>query len=180
MPLYESVFIARQDIPAQEVEALAERFASVLAEQGGEVARREYWGLKNMAYRIKKNRKGHYTMLHIDAPAAALQEMERTMRISEDVLRYISMRVDELPEGPSIMMQTRAAREDRRRDERRARAARRREEESRAAAAAAAAAAPAAADAPPGTDPQPAVDAPEKPEPEAQPEPQARQDTAQT
>ena len=180
MPLYESVFIARQDIPAQEVEALAERFASVLAEQGGEVARREYWGLKNMAYRIKKNRKGHYTMLHIDAPAAALQEMERTMRISEDVLRYISMRVDELPEGPSIMMQTRAAREDRRRDERRARAARRREEESRAAAAAAAAAAPAAADAPPGTDPQPAVDAPEKPEPEAQPEPQAKQDTAQT
>ena len=180
MPLYESVFIARQDIPAQEVEALAERFASVLAEQGGEVARREYWGLKNMAYRIKKNRKGHYTMLHIDAPAAALQEMERTMRISEDVLRYISMRVDELPEGPSIMMQTRAAREDRRRDERRARAARRREEESRAAAAAAAAAAAPADDAPAATGPQPAVDAPEKPAPEAQPERQDKQDTAQT
>lgn len=183
MPLYESVFIARQDIPAQDVEALAERFASVLAEQGGEVARREYWGLKNMAYRIKKNRKGHYTMLHIDAPPAALQEMERTMRISEDVLRYISMRVDEFPEGPSIMMQTRAAREDRRRDERRARAARRREEESRAAAAAAAAAA-SAADTPPGAEPQPAVEAPEKQEPAKQPEgPEQQateQDTAQT
>ena len=188
MPLYESVFIARQDIPAQEVEALAERFSSVLAEQGGEVARREYWGLKNMAYRIKKNRKGHYTMLHIDAPPAAVQEMERTMRISEDVLRYMSMRVDELPEGPSIMMQTRAAREDRRRDERRARAARRREEESRAAAAtdapaasdaeAAPPAAPAAsAEALPGTGPQPAVEAPAAPEPQ---ETQEKQDTEQT
>ncbi len=125
MPLYESVFIARQDIPAQEVEALAARFAAVIADQGGEVARREYWGLKNMAYRIKKNRKGHYTMFHIDAPAAALQEMERTMRISEDILRYMSVRVDALPTEPSIMMQTRAAREDRRRDERRARSRRR-------------------------------------------------------
>lgn len=129
MPLYESVFIARQDIPAQEVEALADRFAAVVAEQGGGVSRREYWGLKTMAYRIKKNRKGHYTMFHIDAPAAAVQEMERTMRISEDVLRYMSVRLDELPGEPSIMMQSRSAREDRRRDERRARAARRREEE---------------------------------------------------
>ena len=129
MPLYESVFIARQDIPAQEVEALAERFAGVVAEQGGEIARREYWGLKNMAYKIKKNRKGHYTMFHIDAPAGAVREMERTMRISEDVLRCLTVKVDSFPEGPTIMMQTRAAREDRRRDERRARAARRRSEE---------------------------------------------------
>ena len=133
MPLYESVFIARQDIPAPEVEALAQRFTEVVAEQGGEVARREYWGLKNMAYRIKKNRKGHYTMLHIDGPAEAVREMERNMRISEDVLRYLSIRVDAFPEGPTIMMQTRAAREDRRRDERRARAAARRREEERAA-----------------------------------------------
>ncbi len=129
MPLYESVFIARQDIPAQEVEALADRFAAVVAEQGGAVARREYWGLKNMAYRIKKNRKGHYTMLHIDAPPGAVLEMERTMRINEDVLRYMSIRLDELPTEPSIMMQTRAAREDRRRDERRR--ARRRDDDRR-------------------------------------------------
>lgn len=147
MPLYESVFIARQDIPAQEVEALAERFAAVVSEQGGEVARREYWGLKNMAYRIKKNRKGHYTMFHLDAPPAAVREMERTMRISEDVLRYLSVRIDALPEGTSIMMQTRAAREDRRRDERRARAAaRRRSEEAAEARAAEAKAAEAKAD----------------------------------
>ncbi len=129
MPLYESVFIARRDIPTPEVEALADRFAGVVDEQGGSVARREYWGLKNMAYRIKKNRKGHYMMMHVDAPAGAVQEMERAMRISEDVLRYMSIRLDTFPEGPTIMMQSRSAREDRRRDERRARAAKRRDDE---------------------------------------------------
>ena len=123
MPLYESVFIARQDIPAQEVEALSERFQGIIAEQGGEVARREYWGLKNLAYRIKKNRKGHYTMFQMDAPAAAIQEMERNMRISEDVLRYMTVRIEAFDDEPSAMMQTRSAREERRREERRARAA---------------------------------------------------------
>lgn len=171
MPLYESVFIARQDIPAQEVEALAERFAAVIADQGGAVARREYWGLKNMAYRIGKNRKGHYTMFHIDAPPAAVLEMERTMRIDENVLRYMSLRLDELPAEPSIMMQTRAARDDRRRDERRR--ARRREEERREAARSAAerkppAAENAAAEAPAQTEPPaPAAAPPPEPEPPA-------------
>lgn len=168
MPLYESVFIARQDIPAQEVEALAERFAGVIAEQGGAVARREYWGLKNMAYRIGKNRKGHYTMFHIDAPAAAVLEMERTMRIDENVLRYMSLRLDELPTEPSIMMQTRAARDDRRRDERRR--ARRRDEERREAARAAAERKPPAAEAPAGKEPPPAAEAqPAAPAPEPAP-----------
>lgn len=123
MPLYESVFIARQDIPAQEVEALTERFQGIVSELGGEIARREYWGLKSLAYRIKKNRKGHYTMLQMDAPAAAIQEMERNMRISEDVLRYMTVRIDAIDEEPSAMMQTRSAREERRREERRSRAA---------------------------------------------------------
>ena len=82
MPLYESVFIARQDIPAQEVETLTERFEGIVAEQGGSVSRREYWGLKNLAYRIKKNRKGHYTMMHLDAPSDAVQEMERNGEIT--------------------------------------------------------------------------------------------------
>ncbi len=122
MPLYESVYIARQDIPAQEVEALTARFEGIVNEQGGTVARREYWGLKNLAYRIKKNRKGHYTMLHLDAPSDAVREMERNMRISDDVLRYLTIRVDELSEEPSIMMQTRSGRDDRgRRDDRRPR-----------------------------------------------------------
>lgn len=122
MPLYESVFITRQDVPAQEVEALAERFGEILAEQGGKVAKREYWGLKNLAYRIKKNRKGHYTMFQIDAPPAAVLEMERNMRISEDVLRYLTVRIEAIDEEASVMMQSRAAREDRaRRDDRRGR-----------------------------------------------------------
>lgn len=122
MPLYESVFIARQDIPAQEVEALAERFEGIIAEHGGEVGKREYWGLKSLAYRIKKNRKGHYTMLQMDAPPDAVREMERGMRLSEDVLRYMTVRIGALDEGPSVMMQVRHAREDRaRRDDRRPR-----------------------------------------------------------
>jgi small subunit ribosomal protein S6 len=113
MPLYESVFIARQDIPAQEVEALAERFEGIVAEGGGSAAPREYWGLKNLAYRIKKNRKGHYTMLKLEAPAEAVHEMERNMRISEDVLRYLTIRVDALVEEPSAMLQARSSRDDR-------------------------------------------------------------------
>jgi len=122
MPLYESVFIARQDIPAQEVETLTERLEGIVAEQGGTVARREYWGLKNLAYRIKKNRKGHFTLLHLDSPAAAVQELERNMRISEDVLRYMTVRLDALPEGPTVMMQSRSSRDDRgRREDRRPR-----------------------------------------------------------
>ncbi len=115
MPLYESVFITRQDVPSGEVESLAETFAGIVGDNGGAVEKREYWGLRNLAYRIKKNRKGHYTMFHIDAPAAAVQEMERNMRISEDILRYLTIRVDAFEEGPSIILQTRSARDDRQR-----------------------------------------------------------------
>ena len=82
MPLYESVFIARQDISASQVEGLADQFSKILEEGGGSVAKREYWGLRSLAFKIKKNRKGHYTLFNIDAPTAAVQEMERNMRLN--------------------------------------------------------------------------------------------------
>jgi small subunit ribosomal protein S6 len=112
MSFYETVFIARQDATAAQVEALTETFAGIIAEQGGSVTKKEYWGLRSLTYRIKKNRKGHYMLLNIDAPAAAVKEMERNMRINEDVLRLLTVRVDALEEGPSAMLQSRA-RDDR-------------------------------------------------------------------
>ncbi len=115
MPFYESVFIARQDISSQQVEGLTETFGKIITDYDGEIAKSEYWGLRNLAYRIKKNRKGHYVLFNIDAPPTAIQELERNMRISEDVLRYLTIRVDELEEGPSIQMQSRHAREERQR-----------------------------------------------------------------
>jgi small subunit ribosomal protein S6 len=111
MPFYETVFIARQDISAQQVEALADQFAEIVSQNGGEIKKREYWGLRNLAYRIKKNRKGHYVLFNIDAPPAAVAEMERNMRINEDILRYQSVRVDELDEGPSPIMAAKGRRE---------------------------------------------------------------------
>src|SRR5271167_1384906 len=101
MPLYENVFIARQDISGAQVDALADSFTQLIAEQGGEVKKREYWGLRNLAFRMKKNRKGHYVLFNLDAPAPAIAELERTMRINEDVLRYLTLRVEALEEGPS-------------------------------------------------------------------------------
>ena len=118
MPLYESVFIVRQDVSAQHVEGLAERYSEMIKENGGEVAKTEYWGLKNLAYRVKKNRKGHYMMFNIDGPSAAIDEFERNMRLSEDVLRYMTIRVDELEEGPSAMMRNKGSRDEGRRDDR--------------------------------------------------------------
>ncbi len=103
MPKYESVFIARQDISAAQVDGLTETFEKVITDAGGTVAKRENWGLRTMAYKIKKNRKGHYVLLNLDGPAPALHEMERQMRINEDVLRYMSLRVDEFEEGPSAI-----------------------------------------------------------------------------
>lgn len=139
MPFYESVFIARSDISAAQVDALVESLSGVVAESGGAVRRNEYWGLKNLAYRIKKNRKGHYALLNIDAPPGAIQELERNMRINEDVLRYLTVRVEALNDEPSPMMRGRAAREERIREERaREQRAREREEERKAAADAAA------------------------------------------
>jgi small subunit ribosomal protein S6 len=90
MSFYENVFIARQDVTSTQVEALTELFAGIITANGGNVTKREYWGLKNLTYKIKKNRKGHYMLLNIDAPAAAVIEMERQMRIHEDVLRCCS------------------------------------------------------------------------------------------
>ncbi len=112
MAYYESVFIARQDISATQVEGLTETFNKVISDNGGSVVNTESWGLRTLAYRIKKNRKGHYVMYHIDAPAAAIHEMERQMRINEDILRYMTIRVDAFDEGPSVMMQSRS-RDDR-------------------------------------------------------------------
>jgi small subunit ribosomal protein S6 len=106
MPFYENVFIARQDVTAAQVEALTEQFAGIVTAQGGNVTKREYWGLKSLSYRVRKNRKGHYTLLNIDAPAAAVIEMERQMRLHEDVLRQLTVRVDALEEGPSAMLQS--------------------------------------------------------------------------
>ena len=113
MPFYESVFIARQDISPAQAEALADTFTGILKERGGDVTKREYWGLRSISYRIKKNRKGHYILLNVDAPPAAVQEMERNMRLNEDVLRFMTVRVDELEAGPSMMMQRREERGDR-------------------------------------------------------------------
>lgn len=104
MALYESVFIARQDIAASQVDALIERFEGVINANGGKVTKKENWGLRALAYRMHKNRKGHYVLLNIDAPAQALIEMERQMRLDEDVIRYLSVRVEELEEGPSAML----------------------------------------------------------------------------
>jgi small subunit ribosomal protein S6 len=115
MPLYENVFIARQDISGAQVDALADTFTQLVADNGGEVKKREYWGLRNLAYRMRKNRKGHYVLLNLSAPPAALDELERTMRINEDVIRYMTIRVDELEEGPSVVMQSRGSRDDRQR-----------------------------------------------------------------
>lgn len=107
MAFYENVFIARQDLSGTQAEALADHFTEILTANGGTVTKREYWGLRTLAFRIKKNRKGHYILLNLDAPPAAVQEMERNMRLHEDVLRHLTVRVDALEEGPSIMMQAR-------------------------------------------------------------------------
>ena len=113
MAFYECVFIARQDISSAQVEGLTEEYSKIIEDNGGKVTKNEYWGLRTMAYRIKKNRKGHYVLLNIDAPSPAVLEMERNMRISDDVLRYLSLRVNELEDGPSIIMQQRNGRDDR-------------------------------------------------------------------
>ncbi|MDE0306520.1 MAG: 30S ribosomal protein S6 [Albidovulum sp.] len=115
MPLYEHVFIARQDISNSQAESLIGHFGNILAENEGAVVASEYWGLKKMAYKINKNRKGHYLFLRTDAPPAAIGEMERLMRLHEDVMRVLTIRVAEHDEGPSIMMQKREERGDRRR-----------------------------------------------------------------
>jgi small subunit ribosomal protein S6 len=113
MALYEHVFLARQDVSQQQVDALVEQYSGLISEMGGSVAKTEYWGMKSLSFRIKKNRKAHYTLMNIDAPSDAVSEMERQMGINEDVLRFMTIRIDEFEEGPSAMMR-KSDRDDRR------------------------------------------------------------------
>lgn len=117
MPLYEHIFMARQDVTPQQVDAMVEQYKGVIETNGGKVEKTENWGLKSLAYRIKKNRKAHFTLFNLEAPAAAVAEMERQMRINEDILRFMTVRVEELETEPSVMMQKRDRddRKDRRR-----------------------------------------------------------------
>ena len=114
MPLYEHVFLARQDASTQQVEELTAQMTGVVEQAGGKVTKTENWGVRSLTYRMNKNRKAHFVLLNIDAPSAAIDEIERQERISEDVIRYLSVRVEELEEGPSAMMR----KADRDRDDR--------------------------------------------------------------
>jgi len=115
MALYEHIYLARQDVTAQQVEAMTEQMKTVIEANGGKIGKVEYWGVKSLAFRIKKNRKAHFTLINIDAPPAAITEMERLMGINEDVLRLLTLRVEAHEEGPSAMMRKR---DDSDRDER--------------------------------------------------------------
>ncbi|MTW17322.1 30S ribosomal protein S6 [Rhodoplanes serenus] len=117
MPLYEHVYLARQDLSAQQVDELTTQYKGVIEQLGGSVSKVEYWGVKSLTYRINKNRKAHFTLLNIEAPAAAVAEVERQQRISEDVLRALTVKVDELEAGPSAMMR-KSDRDERDRDRR--------------------------------------------------------------
>jgi small subunit ribosomal protein S6 len=117
MPLYEHVYLARQDLSQQQVDELTALYKGVIEQLGGTVAKVEYWGVKSLTYRIRKNRKAHFTLLNLDAPPAAVAEVERQQHINEDVLRAMTVRVEELEAGPSAMM--RKVDRDRDRDERR-------------------------------------------------------------
>jgi small subunit ribosomal protein S6 len=107
MALYEHVFLARQDLSQQQVDALVEHYRDVVSSHGGSIGRVENWGLKSLTYRVKKNRKAYYTLMDLDCPPAALNEMERQMGLSEDVLRFLTIKVDKHEEGPSAMLQKR-------------------------------------------------------------------------
>ena len=109
MRLYESVFIARQDVSAQHVEALTKDFSAIIENGGGKIHKYEYWGLRALAYRVKKNRKGHYVMLNLEADNDTLREYERIMGLNEDILRFMNISIEEVEEGPSIMMQAQRA-----------------------------------------------------------------------
>lgn len=125
MPLYEHVFLTRQDVSSQQVETLTEQYKTIIEEAGGTVSKVENWGLKTLAYRIRKNRKAYFTLMNIETGPEALAEVERQQRLSEDVLRSLTLKVDELEEGPSAMMQKRDDRDRRGRDRDRDRGPRR-------------------------------------------------------
>jgi small subunit ribosomal protein S6 len=113
MPLYEHVFLARPDISAQQAEQLVETYKSLISENGGTIGKTEYWGLRPLSYRMKKSRKAHFTLMNIDASPAAVGEMERQMRLNEDIMRFLTLRVETHEDGPSAMMR-RDSRDDRR------------------------------------------------------------------
>jgi small subunit ribosomal protein S6 len=117
MPLYEHVFLARQDLAQAQVDALAENATKIITDNGGKIAKTETWGLRSLAYRIAKNRKAHYVALDIDSPPAAIAELERQSNINEDIIRFLTIRVDEHESGPSAMMR-RGEKERERRSER--------------------------------------------------------------
>tara|TARA_Y100000590_G_scaffold460308_1_gene619342 strand:- start:288 stop:701 length:414 start_codon:yes stop_codon:yes gene_type:complete len=110
MAFYESVFIVRQDTPHQRVEELTNTFSEIISSGGGKVANTEFWGLRSLAYKIKKNKKGHYVLMNIDSPSNALQDMERAMQLNEDIIRYMSIKVDQLEKNPSPILQGRSER----------------------------------------------------------------------
>lgn len=114
MALYEHVFIARQDLSNAQAEGLIDHFGQILADNGGKVVGQEYWGLRTLAYKINKARKGHYGFMRSDSPAPAVHEMERLMRLHDDVMRVMTVRVDEHEEGPSAVVQAKSSRDDRR------------------------------------------------------------------
>src|SRR5215468_950932 len=116
MPLYEHVFLARQDASPQQVEELTAQMTGIVEQAGGKITKTENWGVRSLTYRMSKNRKAHFVLLNIDAPSSAIAEIERQERISEDVIRYLSVRVEEHEDGPSAMM--RKADRDRERDDR--------------------------------------------------------------
>jgi small subunit ribosomal protein S6 len=113
MALYEHVFISRQDLSNAQAEGLIEQFGGILTDNGGTVVESEYWGLKTMAYKINKNRKGHYAYVRSDAPSAAVQEMERLMRIHDDVMRVLTIKLDKHEEGPSAVVLAKSQRDER-------------------------------------------------------------------
>ena len=113
MRLYESVFIARQDITSTQVEAMADEFTEIITSAGGSIKKREYWGLRSLAYRIKKNRKGHYVMFNMETGPEALREYERKLSLNEDVLRFLNLNIDEIEDGSSIMLQAKTERTSR-------------------------------------------------------------------
>jgi small subunit ribosomal protein S6 len=114
MPYYESVFIARQDVSSSNVEELAGQFQQIVEDYGGRVTKTEHWGLRNLAYRIKKNRKGHYVMFNLDCPPEAVHELERNMRFNEDIIRYLTMRTETVDDNPSVMMERKERKDSRR------------------------------------------------------------------
>jgi small subunit ribosomal protein S6 len=113
MTCYECVYIARQELTAAQTEQLSDDLALIVTRNLGEVKNREYWGLKNLAYKIRKNRKGHYTLFHIESPSDTIVELERNMGLNEDILRYLTIKLDEIPEGQSVMMNAKSERGDR-------------------------------------------------------------------